>query len=346
MKKIKWVAVVFLTISAAFGQEKRTIESVSIDTILHEAISIRAILADGDIIWYAADKGRYGFYNRKTHQKFQNTINDGQADIEFRSIAKTSKYIYLLNVGNPAKLYQISKDGATSSLVYQETHEKVFYDSMQFWNDNDGIAVGDPIDDCLSILLTHDGGSSWKKLPCSALPRADDGEAAFAASNTNIVVKGKKVWIVSGGQKARVFYSPDQATTWQVYQTPVVQGLAMTGIFSCDFYDQKTGFIAGGNYELPNEDSGNKATTTDGGKTWKLIAQNQGFGYASCVQFVPEGKGKKLVSVGPSGFYYSDNGGKTWKKLLEQKDLYTIRFLNPETAVAAGRNGLFVLHFK
>jgi hypothetical protein len=30
----------------------------------------------------------------------------------------------------------------------------------------------------------------------------------------------------------------------------------------------------------------NKARTTDGGKTWKLVAENQGFGYASCVQYI------------------------------------------------------------
>jgi hypothetical protein len=30
-----------------------------------------------------------------------------------------------------------------------------------------------------------------------------------------------------------------------------------------------------------------KARTTDGGKTWKLVAENQGFGYASCVQYIP-----------------------------------------------------------
>jgi formylmethanofuran dehydrogenase subunit C len=34
------------------------------------------------------------------------------------------------------------------------------------------------------------------------LPRTANGEAAFAASNTNIVIKGNNTWIVSGGMKA------------------------------------------------------------------------------------------------------------------------------------------------
>jgi hypothetical protein len=42
------------------------------------------------------------------------------------------------------------------------------------------------------------------------------------------------------------------------------------------------GFVAGGDYEALNQNFGNKARTADGGKTWELIAENQGFGYASC----------------------------------------------------------------
>ncbi|WP_411377700.1 hypothetical protein [Flavobacterium psychrophilum] len=64
--------------------------------------------------------------------------------IEFRSIAQTSKYIFILSVANPALLYRISKNDYKVTLVYQENHEKVFYDSMQFFNDNEGIAIGDP----------------------------------------------------------------------------------------------------------------------------------------------------------------------------------------------------------
>jgi photosystem II stability/assembly factor-like uncharacterized protein len=346
MKKIISLSIVLLTLTTAFTQNKSAFTTVKVDTILHEKIGIRAITIDGDVVWYVADKGRFGFYNTKTHQKFQSSIKHGQTDIEFRSIAKTSHFIYALNVGNPALLYQISKDGMQTKLAYEETHEKVFYDSMQFWNDQDGIAMGDPIEDCLSMLITHDGGNSWQKLPCSQLPKVVDGEAAFAASNTNIVVKGNQAWIVSGGKKARIFYSPDQAKTWQSYETPIVQGLAMTGIFTADFYNDKIGFIAGGNYDLPERNSGNKAITKDGGKTWELLSENQGFGYASCVQFVPKSNAKQLVSVGASGLQYSSDTGNNWKKLLEQKDLYTIRFLNKNTAIAAGRNGLFVLHFK
>jgi photosystem II stability/assembly factor-like uncharacterized protein len=320
--------------------------TTQVDTLFEDKISIRAIIQDNGKIWYAADQGRFGFYDLKSNKKFEKVIKKDTLNIEFRSIAKTSKFIYALNVANPALLYQISKDGKEVQLVYQENDKKVFYDSMQFWNDKEGIALGDPIDDCLSVIVTHDGGNSWSKIPNSQLPKVFEGEAHFAASNTNIVIKGNDTWIVSGGKRSRVFYSSDKGNTWEAFETPIVQGKQMTGIFTADFYDKKNGCVAGGNYEVPNQNFENKAITKDGGKTWQLTAEKQGFGYASCVQYVPNSNGKGLVVVGASGLSYSSDGGMTWVQLLQDSSLFTIRFLNKNTAIAAGRNKMIRIRFK
>ena len=49
-------------------------QSVAIDTLFQDKISIRAIQIDKNKIWYAADKGRYGFYDLDSHQKNENKI--------------------------------------------------------------------------------------------------------------------------------------------------------------------------------------------------------------------------------------------------------------------------------
>ena len=273
MKKIVCLlllSVVFYSCKSTKVSTEKVFTSVKIDTILKDKISIRSITVSNNKVWYAADKNRVGYLSLIDANKMQRQLNKDSVKMEFRSIAQTTNSIFILNVGNPALLYKFSKDLVQKKLVYEEKNEKVFYDSMQFWNDNEGIAVGDPIENCFCIIITRNGGETWNKIKCEKLPKIVEGEAAFAASNTNIIIKGENTWIVSGGKKSRVFFSSDKGNSWKVYETPIVQGEAMTGIFTADFYNHKIGFIAGGNYEKPNQNFQNKAINKDGGITWKF----------------------------------------------------------------------------
>ncbi len=346
MKYFYYLGIVFLLFSCSSQKKLKTIYSkVEVQSILDDKISIRAILTDENYLWYAGTNGNYGKINLQTNEVSKYKIKADTTVNEIRSIAQTKNYIFLLPVANPAHIYKISKKDNSQQIVYSELNEKVFYDSMQFKDELNGMAIGDPTDECLSVISTNDGGTSWRKVTCDNLPKVEGGEAAFAASNSNLILKKSKTFMVSGGKKSRVFVSDDFGVSWQVYDTPIVQGEAMTGIFSADFYDDKIGFITGGNYEKPDDNSNNKAITFDGGKTWKLVANGTGFGYGSCVQFVPNSKGKSLVSVGANGIQYSNDFGKSWKQLNEDKELYTIRFLNEKIAFAAGKNKIIKLVF-
>jgi photosystem II stability/assembly factor-like uncharacterized protein len=311
-----------------------------------EKLSCRAIFVETDTVWLGMDKGRYGFYDKKKDTLIVKTIQSVSNATEFRSIAATKEAIFILAVGNPAKLIKIDKKSLKETLVYQEENEKVFYDSMQFVDDLNGFAMGDPTEHCLSFIKTTNGGNSWEKISCANLPKVNEGEAAFATSNTNLIVKGKSIFMVSGGKKSRVFVSHDFGISWQVYETPIVQGEEMTGIFTADFYNDKIGIIAGGNYLKQTQNWSNKATSTNGGKTWHLIAENEAFGYASCIQFVPNSKGKKLISVGGTGLFYSSDFGNTWTKFSDDKDFYTFRFESEKVFYATGRNKLVRFEIK
>lgn len=342
--------LVFVSFRVVTNENKASFFSgftgVQIDTLFRDKISIRAIIIDKNKIWYGADNSRFGSFDLDKKEKREERIYRDTLNLEFRSIAQTSKNVFLLSVANPALLYQVDKKTMKTKLVYKEINPKVFYDSMQFWNDKEGIAIGDPTEDTFSIIITRDGGETWTKVLSDKLPTNSKGEAAFAASNTNIVIKGNDTWLVSGGKKARVFYSADKGKTWKTVDTPIVQGKEMTGIFTADFYDSKHGFIAGGDYEYPDKKKDNKAFTVDGGKTWQLIGQNMGFGYASCVQYVPGGNGREIICVGSEGVQYSQNGGENWTQLSTDSTLFTIRFVNRNTAIAAGHNKVIRLRFK
>ena len=163
-------SILLFSCKSIHSVENRNAVTVTIDTLLQDKISIRALALDHDKVWYAADQSRFGFIDVKTNQKKEIKL-PSEKNAEFRSIAQTEKYVFILNVGNPALLYKISKEDLNYELVYQENHEKVFYDSMQFWNDKEGIAIGDPIEGGFSVITTRDGGVSWQKTPSDRLPQ-------------------------------------------------------------------------------------------------------------------------------------------------------------------------------
>ncbi|WP_034921981.1 WD40/YVTN/BNR-like repeat-containing protein [Gillisia sp. CAL575] len=318
--------------------------SVEVHTILEDSISVRAIELMGNNLAFAANNGMYGMYDSQKQIWKTNVQKYDTLAPEFRAVASTSTDFFMLSVADPALLYKTG-DSGKMELVYKEENEKVFYDAMSFWNDEEGIAMGDPVENCLSIIITRDAGKTWNKIACENLPAAEEGEAAFAASNSNIAIQGNKTWILSGGMKSRIFFSADKGETWEVYETPIIQGSATQGGYSLDFYDENRGFIIGGDYTKPDENQSNKAITIDGGKTWELVAVGQEPGYKSSVRYVPGKNGNELVVVGFTGISYSKDAGKKWKN-LSSEGFYTIRFLNDSTAYAAGKNRIAILKFK
>jgi len=321
--------------------------SVTIQPIFKDSLSIRAIKPLGvNKVWFAANNGRVGLIDG-TIPKLA-TIKYEDSLVNFRAISATQEAVFILSIGNPGILYKIGydKDSETNiEEVYSEKGAKVFYDAIAFFFFLEGIAMGDPTDDCLSVIITRDGGNNWNKIACESLPKIESGEAAFAASNSNISVYKNHVWMVTGGKKARVFHSPDRGITWEVFETSIIQGKAMTGIYSVDFLNEKTGIIFGGNWDQKDFNEGNKAITHDGGKTWSLLSNGKEPGYRSSVKFVPGTKGNDIVAVGSPGISYSDDAGNTWQE-LSKEGFYAIEFVNDTLAFASGRNKISRLIFK
>ncbi|TJY36153.1 WD40/YVTN/BNR-like repeat-containing protein [Pontimicrobium aquaticum] len=335
---MKQLITLFLLISffSCKTEEKfipRDFNTVEVETILEDSLlSVRAIdILDDDGLAFAANNNSFGLYDPAKNTWNISKQKQDSLKFSFRSVAHTSTDFFMLTVANPALLYKTTNSGM--QLVYREDHDNVFYDAMNFWNDNEGIAIGDSIDGCISIIITRDGGNTWTKLPCDQLPPAKDGEGAFAASNTNIVIVGDNTWVATTA--GRIYYSADKGKTWEFVSTPIVNDKDTEGIYSVDFYDELHGFAIGGDYTNPDSNKGNKAKTIDGGKTWKLVADGQTPNYRSCVQYIPNRNGQELVAVGFKGIDYSNDGGETWKTISDE-GFFTIRFIDETTAYAAG----------
>lgn len=290
------------------------------------ASSIRALeVVDDATVWFAGSEGMYGYTQDGGQSWHTDSIRWDTLKPHFRSIAVTEEAVYLLSIASPALLFRSADRGQNWQLVYREDDPAAFYDAMTFWDSQNGIAMGDPTDGCLSVIRTRDGGRTWQKISCADLPAAVEGEAAFAASNSNIAVYGDHAWIVTGGARARAFHSPDRGNTWEVFDTPIKEGGQMTGIYTVDFYDEKNGVIFGGDWNDKPNNYRNKAVTKDGGRTWQLVADGRNPGYRSCVRYAPGGEGQILMATGIPGLAYSLDGGKSWKD-LSTESFYTLRF--------------------
>ncbi|PIA79415.1 oxidoreductase [Gaetbulibacter sp. 4G1] len=348
MKQIAFVLLVIVFFSCKQEDKfvSRDISSIEFNHLLEDSLlNVRALESyiEGNA-YFATSIGEIGAIFpaisggtgvRKKQLKFDSIV------LNFRSLANTKNNGFALSIGSPAFLIKIGE--VNDSIVYQENHPKAFYDSMDFWNDEEGIAIGDSTDGCLSVIITRDGGNTWNKLLCEDLPKGTENEGAFAASDTNIAIVGDKTWVATTA--GRVYYSPDKGKTWDVFETPIVKEKETEGIYSIDFYNELNGFAIGGDYTKPDDNAANKIRTSDGGKTWELVAQNKTPNYRSCVQYIPNRKGKELVAIGFKGIDYSNDSGTTWKHLSDE-GFYTIRFLNDSVAYAAGAGRISKLTFR
>ncbi len=244
----------------------------------------------------------------------------GADALDFRDIeafSETTAYILSIGAGEKSRIYKTEDGGKSWIAQFTNPDPKAFYDAIAFWGATTGLAMGDPVDGRFAVLRTTDGGKTWQKVPSTNLPPALDGDGAFAASGTCLVVQGSRsAWFGSGGAaRARVYRSTDQGQTWQVSDTPIAAGTSSAGIFSIAFADALHGVALGGDYRKEQESSDNIARTDDGGVTWTLDGVSRLRGFRSAAAFVPGTKGQSLIAVGPAGTDWSTDGGKTWRSI-------------------------------
>ena len=237
----------------------------------------------------------------------------GFETLDFRDIEAFDKNTaIIMSVDAPAFFFKTTDGGRSWKRKYMNRDPKIFFDGMTFWNEKNGIAFSDPIDERFFVVTTKDGGDTWREIPSMYLPQAWKGEGGFAASGTSIAVAGKDLaWIgTGGGESARIFFSEDAGENWRVVNSPLKSGSPSRGVFSIAFKDDMYGVAVGGDYKNDKDKSGNCAITDDGGLSWNLVDKNQPGGFRSCVAWIDAFK--CYLAAGTSGSDYSLDDGKTW----------------------------------
>lgn len=324
-------------------------DSIKLSMIEHvqnpelDSLSIRALVVKNEHDFYFAGSNSTFGFSKDGGQNWEissiDTLNQ-----EFRSLVVLDNSIMMMNIGSPAKIYRSIDLGSTWNVNFVDSSKTAFYNSMKFWDNKNGIATGDPQEEgCLSVILTNDGGESWNKISCDKLPKLDNGEAQFAASNTCIDAIDGNIWIATGGMNSRIIRSTDAGESWELIETEFVKGEEMTGIYSVDFYDKNNGVIFGGDWNKRCQENNNKFYTNDGGVTWIKATSDDKVCYRSCVQYTSNKN--KLIALGIPGISVSEDGGKYWIGISDERDFYTLRIINDSTALAAGKGKIGFIHF-
>ncbi|TXI89683.1 MAG: glycosyl hydrolase [Chryseobacterium sp.] len=331
-------SIVFLSVGiTAFSQQVESLE-----TILNDKISIRALELYDNKVWYSGTDSKFGFVDLKDY-KNQKQVRLSEEKLQFRTLGQNKTSFYAINIESPARFFKIDKKDLKSQVIFKDTAKTAFYDALHFVNDKLAYTFSDADKDHLLKLAVYKDGK-WNMFKNNVT--LNDGEAAFAASNTNISSSKKYLWIATGGKASRILRMNLKDDKIELFNTPIIQGESSQGMYSIDFFEDRFGIAAGGDYTKQDANINNIATTNDAGKTWQIQASGQNAGYTTCVKIKPGSKGKEIVAVGDKHISYSSDFGKTWTKISDEKGFFVCQWIDANKVVLAGNNRIAVMKLK
>jgi photosystem II stability/assembly factor-like uncharacterized protein len=278
--------------------------------------SIRGLdVVTSRIVWVSGTKGEFSVTRNGGYTWFHDTV-PGCQKLDFRDVHGFSAKVALLMSAGPGKasaIYRTENGGKSWSLAYQNTDPAAFFDGMDFFDDNHGLLIGDPVDEKPYLLETKDGGKTWSRLNPDRIPNLIPGEYAFAASGTSLdACENGYCYLTTGGSVARVFRSTDRGKTWEVASLPVLQGDPAAGSFSVNQGPNSLVAVAGGNYQKMSTTGANVALSSDGGVTWSVPSGAVQVPFMECVRWIDA---DALVTCGPPGVWMSTDAGKSWEEM-------------------------------
>jgi hypothetical protein len=242
--------------------------------------------------------------------------------------------------GDLSRLYKTTDACKSWTLLITNPDKDGFWDAIKFISRDHGVVLGDPINGMFIFMVTFDGGAKWEHRP---LQGRINGEAAFAASNSSLLITDKcrmfgaggfgGPWVI--GQVPMDIYkdaldalrdeisktkNPPQDTCQITQVLPKKSHSETSGVFSLaassDSSDS-TIVAVGGDFNRPDDRDGTAWTNAHDDSTenkfeFKAV-QTPPHGYRSSVAYDPTTK--TWITVGPNGTDISTDHGKNWRPL-------------------------------
>jgi photosystem II stability/assembly factor-like uncharacterized protein/mono/diheme cytochrome c family protein len=222
--------------------------------------------------------------------------------LDFRDLEAFGANVAFALAAGPGPLSQIWKTadgGQTWAKQFVLAQPKGFLDAIAFWDESNGVAIGDPVEGRFQLVRTTDG-TNWTVEPG---PTAIEGEGAFAASGTCLIANGPNdLWLVTGAKgQSRILHSQDRGKTWTARDGFPAGAEGSSGLFGLH-RDGNTVIAVGGDYTKPTEIAKTAVVTVDAGKSWAVIDGKLPF--CSAVTRTKTG----WLAVGPGGTFRSPDG--------------------------------------
>jgi subtilisin family serine protease/photosystem II stability/assembly factor-like uncharacterized protein len=187
------------------------------------------------------------------------------------------------------------------------THQVNF---IQFFDNNNGIFLGNPLMNVWGIAKTTDGGSTWTVVP--NVPDPLDREKQISGSAQ---FNGSDIWF--GTTMGRIFYSSDQGNTWSV-QTVSADAKPVALL---SYIDKNRGMAVCHNSLEQTKNEATLMFTNDGGQTWTQsqtdISENDLY---PIYCFSVPGSGSQIMLSQSGRVSSSIDNGNTFKPVLTKKN--------------------------
>lgn len=282
--------------------------------LLHK-VSLRGLSpVNAKICWVSGSEGSV-FKTMDSGKTWKDVSPKAYEELQFRDIEAFGKDTALiLSAGLPAVICKTTDGGKNWKEVYRNESQGVFFDAMDFWDSQRGMAFSDAPAEHLLILVTKDGGETWTELPQKNSPKVFPHQGGFAASGTCIKTFGKSSALIGlGGPEATILLTNDFGQNWGKAMAPLDFGESSKGVFSIDMLNENIGICVGGDYRADSLTTNNMAITQDGGRNWEKISHpNLTSKYLSSVSFYNE---DVIFATSRTGIRYSQDAGISWKAL-------------------------------